>query len=84
MNWTDNIRLTTTIPLSPMMTSAQVVETSVTTTYKSPFQEYTVLNDQTTPLSTLHRTFRNVISPDIWLTSKHMGSGPFVHTRTLQ
>ena len=33
-----------------MMTSAQVVETSVTTTYNSPSQDYTHPDDQTTPL----------------------------------
>ena len=32
------------------MTSAQVVETSVTTTDNSPSQDYTYLDDQTTPL----------------------------------
>ena len=33
-----------------MMTSAQVVETSVTTTDNSPSQDYTHLDDQTTLL----------------------------------
>ena len=32
-----------------MMTSAQVFETSVTTTYNSPSQDYTHPDDQTTP-----------------------------------
>ena len=39
-----------TFHLTLMMTSAQVVETSVTTTYNSPSQDYTHLDDQTTPL----------------------------------
>ena len=33
-----------------MMTSAQVVETAVTTTVNSPFQDYTHPDDQTTLL----------------------------------
>ena len=33
-----------------MMTSAQIVETSVTTTDNSPFQDYTHLDDYTTQL----------------------------------
>ena len=36
-----------------MMTSAQVVETSVTTTDNSPSQDYTHLDDQTTLLNIL-------------------------------
>ena len=43
-------RLTTTFHLTLMMTSAQVVETSVTTTDNSPSQDYTHLDDQTTLL----------------------------------
>ena len=35
-----------------MMTSAQVVETSVTTTDNSPSQDYSHPDDQTTPLNT--------------------------------
>ncbi|PFX18188.1 hypothetical protein AWC38_SpisGene17451 [Stylophora pistillata] len=48
-NWNKNILLTTIIQLTLMMTSAQVVETSVTTTDNSPFQDYTHPDDQTTP-----------------------------------
>ena len=44
------IRLTTTFRLTLMMTSAQVVETSVTTTDNSPSQDYTHPDDQTTLL----------------------------------
>ena len=44
------IRLTTTFHLTLMMTSAQVVETSVTTTDNSPSQDYTHPEDQTTLL----------------------------------
>ena len=47
-NRTKNIRLTTTFHLILMMTSAHVVETSVTTTDNSPSQDYTHPNDQTT------------------------------------
>ena len=43
-------RLTTTFHLTLMMTSAQVVETSVTTTDNSPSQDYTHPDDQTTLL----------------------------------
>ena len=49
-NRTKYIRLTTTFHLTLMMTSAQVVETSVTTTDNSPSQDYTHLDDQTTLL----------------------------------
>ena len=38
---------------SSAVTSAQVVETSVTTTDNSPSQDYTHLDDQTTPLNIL-------------------------------
>ena len=44
------IQLTTTFHLTLMMTSDQVVETSVTTTDNSPSQDYTHLDDQTTLL----------------------------------
>ena len=44
------IRLTTTIHLSLMMTSAQVVETSVTTVRQHPSKDYTHPDDQTTLL----------------------------------
>ena len=44
------IRLTTTIHLTPKMTSAQVVETSVTTTDNSPSQDYAHPDDQITLL----------------------------------
>ena len=37
-----------------MMTSAQVVETSVTTTDNSPSLDYTPLDDQTTLLHFIH------------------------------
>ena len=47
-NRTKNIWLTT-IHLTLMMISAQVVKTSVTTTDNSPSQEYTNPDDQTTP-----------------------------------
>ena len=40
------IRLTTTFHLTPKMTSAQVVETSVTTTDNSPSQDYAHPDDQ--------------------------------------
>ena len=49
-NWTKYIWLTTTFHLTLMMTSAQVVETSVTTTDNSPSQDYTHPDDQTTLL----------------------------------
>ena len=45
---TKYIRLTTTIHLTLMMTSAQVVESSVTTTENSPSQDYSHPDDQTT------------------------------------
>ena len=41
-------RLTTNIHLTLMMTSAQVVKTSVTTNDNSPSQEYTQPDDETT------------------------------------
>ena len=41
-------RLTTKIHLTLMMTSAQVVKTSVTTNDNSPSQEYTQPDDETT------------------------------------
>ena len=44
------IQLTTTFHLTLMMTSAQVVETSVTITDNSPSQDYTHPDDQTTLL----------------------------------
>ena len=44
------IWLTTTFHLTLMMTSAQVVEMSVTTTDNSPSQDYTHPDDQTTLL----------------------------------
>ena len=44
------IRLTTTFHLTLMMTSAQVVETSVTTTNNSPSQDYSHPDNQTTLL----------------------------------
>ena len=47
-NQTKYIRLTTTFHLTLMMTSAQVVETSVTITDNSPSQDYTHSDDQTT------------------------------------
>ena len=47
-NWTYTIWLTTTVPLTLMMTSAQVVEMSVTTTNNSPSQDYTHPDDQST------------------------------------
>ena len=47
---TKNIRLTTTNHLTLKMTSAQVVETSVTTTDNSPSQDYTPPDDQITLL----------------------------------
>ena len=53
-NRTKYIRLTTTFHLTLMMTSAQVVETSVTTTDNSPSQDYTHPDDQTTPLWRQH------------------------------
>ena len=40
-NWTKHIQLTATISLTLMMTSSQVVETSVTTTENSPSHDYT-------------------------------------------
>ena len=49
-NWTKNIQLKTTIHSTLMMTSTQVVKTSVTTTENSPSQDYTPLDDQTTLL----------------------------------
>ena len=49
-NRTKYIRLTTTFHLTLMMTSVQVVETSVTTTDNSPSQDYTHPDDQTTLL----------------------------------
>ena len=49
-NRTKYIRLTTTFHLTLMMTSAQVVETSVTITDNSPSQDYTLPDDQTTLL----------------------------------
>ena len=48
MNWTKHIQLTTTIHLTLMMTSTQVVEMSVTTTNNSASQDYTYLDNQTT------------------------------------
>ena len=44
------MRLTTTLHFALMMTSAQVVETSVTITDNSPSQDYTHPEDQTTLL----------------------------------
>ena len=45
-----------------MMTSAQIVETSVTTTDNSPSQDYTHLDDQTTLLQTVKwRIFSDLI-----------------------
>ena len=44
------ISMQTTFYLTLMMTSAQVVETSVTTTDNSPSQDYTHPDDQTTLL----------------------------------
>ena len=55
-NRTENIRLTTTIHLTLMMTSAQVVETSVTTTDNSTSQDYTHLDDPTTLLQNYYCT----------------------------
>ena len=49
-NRTKYIRLTTTFHLTLVMTSAQAVETSVTTTDNSPSQDYTHPDDQTTLL----------------------------------
>ena len=49
-NRTKYIRLTTTFHLTLKMTSAQVVETSVTSTDNSPSQDYTHPDDQTTLL----------------------------------
>ena len=49
------IRLTTTVHLTLMMTSAQVGETSVTTNDNSPSQDYTHPDDQTTLLHYLFR-----------------------------
>ena len=49
-NRTKYIRLTTTFHLTLMMTSAQVVGTSVTNTDNSPPQDYTRPDDQTTLL----------------------------------
>ena len=49
-NRTKYIRLTTTFHLTLMMTSAQVVETSVTNTDNGPSQDYTHPDDQTTLL----------------------------------
>ena len=49
-NRTKYIRLTTTFHLTLMMTSAQVVETSVTIIDNSPSQHYTHPDDQTTLL----------------------------------
>ena len=58
-NRTKYIRLKTTFHLTLVMTSAQVVETSVTTTDNSPSQDYTQPDDQTT-LSLL--VFSTIIS----------------------
>ena len=44
------VKSTTTFHLTLMMTSAQVVETSVTIAHNSPSQDYTHLDDQTTLL----------------------------------
>ena len=52
-NRTKNIRLTTAILLTPMMTSAQVVETPDTTTDNNPSQDYTHPDDQTTLIQCL-------------------------------
>ena len=41
-------RLTTNIHLTLMMTSAQVVKTSVTTNDNTPYQEHTQPDDETT------------------------------------
>ena len=49
-NRTKYIRLTINFHLTLMMTSAQVIETSVTTTDNSPSQDYTHPDDQTTLL----------------------------------
>ena len=56
-NRTKYIRLTATFHLTLMMTSAQVVETSVTTTDNSPSQDYTHLDDQTTSLLPIDMLF---------------------------
>ena len=45
-----------TLHLTLMMTSAQVVETSVTVTNKSPFQDYPHPNDHTT---------RSTVTPEL-------------------
>ena len=52
-----------------MMTSAQVVETSVTVTDNSPFQDYPHPNDHTTRL-TVTPGFKpfTVLSSDMWAT----------------
>ena len=65
-NWTYNIRLTTTIPLTLMMTSAQVVEMSVTTTNNSPSQDYTHPDDQST--LTFSRGSNHLLQHYNWLT----------------
>ena len=54
-NRTKYIRLTATFHLTLMMTSAQVVERSVTITNNSPSQDYTHLDDQMTPLNVTPR-----------------------------
>ena len=49
--------MTTTIHLTQKTTSAQVVETSLTTTDNSPSQDYTHPDDQTTLLQNIHTVF---------------------------
>ena len=65
-NRTKNIRLTTTIHLTLMMTSARVVETLVTITDNSPFQDYPHPDDQI-PLSHVTPGFQASTVIDIFL-----------------
>ena len=51
----NNLSLDSDDDLTLMMTSAQVVETSVTTTNNSPSQDYNHLDDQTTLLHVTSR-----------------------------
>ena len=62
------IRLTTTIHLTPKMTSAQVVETSVTTTDNSPSQDYAHPDDQIALLYDWEwqATFENIQTRYLW------------------
>ena len=59
MNWTKHIQLTTTIHLTLMMTSTQVVEMSVTTTDNSASQDYPYLYIQSNYTITCFPRFKS-------------------------